>query len=73
MAKSRAEIQKAYRERQKLKKGQAFLKKETARVKKYYIKTADLNKRAKKQHLKNNKTLRAFRERQKQKNEAGKN
>ena len=43
MAKSRAEIQKAYRARQKLKMGEAFLKKETARVKKYYIKTANMS------------------------------
>ena len=48
MAKSRAEIEKAA----KIEKGEAFSKKETARVKKYHIKTADLSEKAKKKKTK---------------------
>lgn len=44
MAKSRAEIQKAYRERKKAREGQTYKDKETARVKKYYKPTVSLTK-----------------------------
>lgn len=37
MAKSKAEIQKAYRERKKLREGEAYLKKERERIKAYYV------------------------------------
>jgi hypothetical protein len=36
-AKSKAEIQKAYRERKKLREGEAYLKKERERIKAYYV------------------------------------
>ena len=45
MAKSRAEIQKAYRERQKAKRGNEFLKQEAKRVKTYYVPTAEMSTR----------------------------
>lgn len=44
MAKSRAEIQKAYRERQKA-KGPAFLQKERQRAQSNYVPAASMNKR----------------------------
>ena len=37
MAKSKAEIQKAYIERKKLWEGEAYLKKERERIKAYYV------------------------------------
>ena len=43
MAKTRAEIQKAYRQRQKKAKGEAFLAKERQRVKRYYRTTDQLS------------------------------
>ena len=53
MLKSRAAIQKAYRERKKTTEGENYLKKETKRVKTYYRPTTDiathkLNKRREK-------------------------
>ncbi|KAK6175921.1 hypothetical protein SNE40_014296 [Patella caerulea] len=42
MAKTRAEIQKAYRERKKLREGDKYLKKETCRVMKYYNPSSSL-------------------------------
>ncbi|CAC5416240.1 unnamed protein product [Mytilus coruscus] len=42
MAKSRSQIQKEYRERKKLKEGKSYLKKESARVIKYYVPAAEL-------------------------------
>lgn len=42
MAKSRGEIQKAYRERKKAKEGSKYLKKETERVKRYYKPTTEI-------------------------------
>lgn len=47
VAKSRAEIQKAYRERQKKKNEEEFLKKERERVKRYFVPAADLGRRDK--------------------------
>lgn len=44
MTKTRAEIQKAYRERQKATKGAEYMKKEARRVQKYYIPTDQLLK-----------------------------
>ncbi|XP_060564531.1 uncharacterized protein LOC132723774 [Ruditapes philippinarum] len=52
MAKSRSEIQKAYRERQKA-KGAAFLEKERARQRQYYVPAAELT--SKKRALRNSK------------------
>ncbi|KAH3887032.1 hypothetical protein DPMN_011044 [Dreissena polymorpha] len=46
MGKSRAEIQKAYRERQKL-KGPAFLSKERARQRQNYVPASHLSKKTK--------------------------
>ena len=48
MGKSRAEIQKAYRERRALREGHAYRKKEVERVKKYYVPTSDLTSSARK-------------------------
>ncbi|MES9883292.1 MAG: hypothetical protein ABW185_20700 [Sedimenticola sp.] len=45
MGKSRAEIQKAYRERKKASEGRNYLRKETNRVKKYYVPTVELPKK----------------------------
>jgi len=45
MAKSRSQIQKEYRERKKLKEGDGYLKKETERVKRYYVPTSELSDR----------------------------
>ena len=45
MATSRAEIQRRYRKRKKAKDGKKYLEKETKRIKKYYVKTTDLNPR----------------------------
>lgn len=42
MGKTRAEIQKAYRERKKAKEGQVYLNKETERVKRYYKPTKEI-------------------------------
>ena len=42
MAKSRAEIQRAYRERRIAKEGNEYRSKETNRVQKYYVLTAKL-------------------------------
>ena len=44
MAKTRAEIQKAYREQKKAKEGSAYLNNEVKRVQKYYRRTVDLSK-----------------------------
>ena len=44
MAKTRAEIQKAYRERKKAKEGSAYLDNEVKRVQKYYHRTVNLSK-----------------------------
>lgn len=43
MPKSRAEIQEAYREKEKAKKGSRYLKKEIERVKTYYKPTTEMN------------------------------
>ncbi|CAG2223343.1 unnamed protein product [Mytilus edulis] len=45
MGKSRAEIQKAYRDRKKEKDGNAYLQKERERVKRYYVDTSALSKK----------------------------
>ena len=44
MAKTRAEIQKAYREQKKAKEGSAYLDNEVKRVQKYYRRTVNLSK-----------------------------
>ncbi|KAJ8301685.1 hypothetical protein KUTeg_020672 [Tegillarca granosa] len=46
MGKSRAEIQRSYRERQKLKEGKKYLEKESERVKKYYKPPTELTPQA---------------------------
>lgn len=48
MAKSRAQIQKEYRERKKQQMGEEYKEKERKRAKKYYTPTADLDKTAQK-------------------------
>ena len=45
MAKSRADIQRAYRERKKKELGQEYFDKEKKRVKEYYIPTTELSKK----------------------------
>jgi len=45
MGKTQAEIQKAYRERKKLKEGSKYLEKESQRVKAYYVPTANLKRK----------------------------
>ena len=45
MAKSRADIQRAYRERKKKELGQKYFDKETKRIKEYYIPTKELSKK----------------------------
>ena len=45
MGKSRAEVQRAYRERKKAKEGELYLTKERQRVKKYYVPTNSLPKK----------------------------
>jgi hypothetical protein len=45
MAKSRADIQRAYRERKKKELGQEYFDKEKKRVKEYYIPTKELSKK----------------------------
>ena len=67
MAKSRAEIQKAYRERQKAKNREEFLKKERERVKKLYIPTCQLTRREQmRRNIKNNINLTRHRLKKKQ-------
>lgn len=44
MSKTRAEIQRAYRERNKQKEGSQYLQKERERVKKYYITSSELSR-----------------------------
>jgi hypothetical protein len=44
MSKTRAEIQRAYRERNKQKEGSQYLQKERERVKKYYIASSELSR-----------------------------
>lgn len=46
MGKSRAEIQRSYRQRKKLKEGKKYLEKESERVKKYYKPTTELTPQA---------------------------
>ena len=43
MGKTRAEIQKQYRERKKLREGEEYMEKERERKRKYYVKTSDLS------------------------------
>ena len=45
MGTMQAEIQKAYRERKKLKEGSKYLEKETQSVKAYYVPTAKLKRK----------------------------
>ena len=47
MVLSRAEIQKQYRERKKVKEGEKFLAKERARQKKYFVPIASLSRQDK--------------------------
>ena len=44
-AKSKAEIQKAYRERKIAKEGRAYYKRESQRKSRYYVKSSDLSER----------------------------
>lgn len=44
MSKTRVEIQRAYRERNKQKEGSQYLQKERERVKKYYIASSELSR-----------------------------
>ena len=60
--KSRAEIQRAYRERKKLNEGEAFLKKESARVMKYYTPAANLSRAEhRKRRAKNSEAVKRYR------------
>ena len=45
MGKSLAEIQKAYRDRQRAEKGNEYKKKEAQRVQRYYVPTAQLSRK----------------------------
>lgn len=45
MGKSKAEIQRAYRERKKLREGEDYFRKERARVTGYYVPIADQSKK----------------------------
>jgi hypothetical protein len=47
MAKTRAEIQKAYRERKIAQEGRAHYEKEAKRRKKYYVRSSELSRREK--------------------------
>ena len=67
MGKSRAEIQREYRERKKKKEGILFLQKERDRVRKYYIPSKELTKsERKKRNEKKLKSTRKLRERKKE-------
>lgn len=50
MGKSRAEIQREYRERKKKECGDAYLEKERKRVKSYYIPANELSKKEQQKH-----------------------
>ena len=63
MGKSRAEIQRAYRERKNAELGDTYLRKESERVKQYYTKVEDLPTRQRSKRRENNR-LNAFRYRQ---------
>jgi len=52
MGKSKAEIQRQYRERKKLREGEAYLKRERERVKGYYVPIAEMPKKKAKQRRK---------------------
>ena len=64
MGKSRAEIQRDYRERKKLKEGRQYLDRESERVKKYYKPSAELSRRDLRQRReRNNRNLQRHRDR----------
>ena len=64
---SRAEIQKAYRERKKATEGKHYLRKERRRRMKYYVPSADLTEsQRKKRNKKNNKVLKRYRQKRKE-------
>lgn len=52
MGKSKAEIQRAYRERKKLREGEDYFRKERARVTGYYVPIADQSKKEGKRETK---------------------
>lgn len=52
MGKSKAEIQRAYRERKKLREGEDYFRKEKARVKGYYVPIAERSKKKAKERQK---------------------
>ncbi|XP_064598561.1 uncharacterized protein LOC135464917 [Liolophura sinensis] len=67
MAKSRAEIQRAYRERQKAKNNEEYLKKERERRRRNYVPSAQLSRRDRiRRNVKNNETLKRHRRRRKE-------
>ena len=53
MAKSRSQVQKEYREREKLKEGKSYLKKELTRVLKYYVPANELENKDRKRRIMN--------------------
>ena len=64
---SRAEIQKAYRERKKATEGANYLRKERKRRMKYYVPSADLTEsQRKKRNKKNNEVLKRYRQKRKE-------
>lgn len=66
VAKSRAEIQRAYRERQKLKNREGWLKKERERIRKTYVPTAQLSRQEKiRRNVRLHTNLTRYRKRQK--------
>ena len=54
MPRSRAEIQRAYRERKKAKEGENYLRKERTRRMKYYVPAAELSTKERKRRNKQN-------------------
>jgi len=67
MGKSRAEIQRAYRQRLKEKNNEEYLRKERQRMKRAYVPSNELNEKDKaKRNKKNRKNLRAYYERKKE-------
>ena len=71
MGKTQAEIQKAYRERKKLKEGVEYLDRETKRVMKYYTPVSDVSKKkANERRKRNRENVKRHRQKKKQEKEA---
>ena len=68
MGKSRAEIQREYRARQKEKLGDEYFARETARVKRYYVPCEDLRPRDKEKRRERTRTaVRKYRQKKREK------